>query len=163
VGESMPLPGKLAGLPLRRAPPGEVGQQKTNYAWSRRNQSQSQSQKWSIEGGRENGAGMSARQKKKTQARPTKGSSTKPCVPAIAALLLWFLFCGFGYVWCRLQVVSLGYSLSKAHRVQSQLLNDNKKLHLELARLRAPERLERIAIHKFGLNHPRKDQIVVLP
>ena len=82
---------------------------------------------------------------------------------AISAFFLWFLLSGFAYVWCRVQVVQLGYLLSDAHRQHTQLLNDNKKLQLELARLKAPERLERIAIQKLGLRHPTKDQIVVLP
>jgi cell division protein FtsL len=82
---------------------------------------------------------------------------------AISAFFLWFLLSGFAYVWCRVQVVQLGYLLSDAHRQHAQLLNDNKKLQLELARLKAPERVERIAIQKLGLRYPTKDQIVVLP
>ena len=106
---------------------------------------------------------MSPKRGKKSSTKSTKTSNARRWLPAVSAMLLWFLICGFGYVWCRVQVVNLGYSLSKGHRVHSQLLNDNKKLHLELARLRAPERIERLAIQKLGLNHPRKDQIVVLP
>ena len=61
-----------------------------------------------------------------------------------------------------MQVVQLGYKLSDADRIHTQFLNDSKKLHLELARLKAPERVERIAIEQLGLNRPRKEQIVVL-
>ena len=82
---------------------------------------------------------------------------------ATVAVFIWLLLSGFGYVWCRVQVVHLGYLLSDAHRIHTQLLNDNKKLHLELARLKAPERVERIAIQQLGLKHPTKEQIVVLP
>jgi cell division protein FtsL len=80
----------------------------------------------------------------------------------IIAVFLWLLLSGFGYVWCRVQVVELGYQLSDTHQLHNQLLNDNKKLHLELARLKAPERVQRIAIEQLGLKHPTKDQIVVL-
>ena len=80
----------------------------------------------------------------------------------IVAIFLWLLLSGFGYVWCRVQVVELGYQLSDIHRLHTRLLNDNKKLHLELARLKAPERVQRIAIEQLGLKHPTKDQIVVL-
>ena len=76
---------------------------------------------------------------------------------------LWLLLSGFGYVWCRVQVVELGYQLSDSHQLHNRLLNDNKKLHLELARLKAPERVQRIAIEQLGLKQPTKDQIVVLP
>ena len=81
---------------------------------------------------------------------------------AIFAVFTWLLFSGFGYVWCRVQVVHVGYLLSEVHRTNTRLLNDNKKLHLELARLKAPERVERIAIEQLGLKHPTKSQIVVL-
>ena len=84
-------------------------------------------------------------------------------MPAIIAIFFWVLFSSFAYVWCRVQVVHLGYLLSKAHQVHSRLLNDNKKLHLELARLKAPDRVERFAIEQLGLKHPSKNQIVVLP
>ena len=106
---------------------------------------------------------MSRKQKPKPLSQSTKLAGPRRKLPAIIALLLWFLISGFGYVWCRVQVVHLGYLLSKAHRQHTQLLNDNKKLHLELARLKAPERVERLAHQKLGLKRPSKDQIVVLP
>jgi cell division protein FtsL len=70
---------------------------------------------------------------------------------------------GFAYVWCQTQVVNLGYRLSEAHRQHAKLVDENKKLHLEMARLRAPERVEQIALRQLGLKHPDKDQIVLLP
>jgi cell division protein FtsL len=104
------------------------------------------------------------RKKKKTQAgkKAAKSNWRRRNIATIIAVFLWLLFSGFGYVWCRVQVVQLGYKLSEDHRVHTRLLNDSKKLHLELARLKAPERVERIAIEELGLNRPRKEQIVVL-
>lgn len=103
--------------------------------------------------------------KKKTKKSPKKKAKPKwrqRRLATIIAIFLWLLFSGFGYVWCRVQVVNLGYLLSDIHRLHTRLVNDNKKLHLELARLKAPERVQRIAIEKLGLKHPSKDQIVVL-
>ena len=103
--------------------------------------------------------------KKKTKKSPKKKAKPKWRqwrLATIIAIFLWLLFSGFGYVWCRVQVVNLGYLLSDIHRLHTRLVNDNKKLHLELARLKAPERVQRIAIEKLGLKHPTKDQIVVL-
>ena len=79
------------------------------------------------------------------------------------ALILWILVSCFAYVWCQTQVLNLGYRLSEAHRQHAKLADENKKLHLEMARLRAPERLEQIALRQLGLKHPDKDQIVLLP
>lgn len=106
---------------------------------------------------------MSRKQEKKKVKQSGKLARTRRKLPVIISLFLWFVLSGFGYVWCRVQVVQLGYLLSKIHREHTQLLNDNKKLHLELARLKAPERVERIALQKLGLKRPSKEQIVVLP
>jgi len=81
----------------------------------------------------------------------------------LVALVLWTMASGFAYVWCQTQVVNLGYRLSEAHRQHAKLVDENKKLHLEVARLRAPERVEQIALRQLGLKHPDKDQIVLLP
>jgi len=81
----------------------------------------------------------------------------------LVALVLWTMASGFAYVWCQTQVVNLGYRLSEAHRQHAKLADENKKLHLEMARLRAPERVEQIALRQLGLKHPDKDQIVLLP
>ena len=105
---------------------------------------------------------MSKKQKKKLPKEKIASKWRQRRFATIAAIFLWLLLSGFGYVWCRVQVVELGYQLSDIHRLHTRLLNDNKKLHLELARLKAPKRVQRIAIEKLGLKHPTKDQIVVL-
>ncbi|MGD8370587.1 MAG: cell division protein FtsL [Syntrophobacterales bacterium] len=106
---------------------------------------------------------MSKKPRKKTASKSAKQALKNRRIFATVAVFVWLLLSGFGYVWCRVQVVHLGYLLSDVHRIHTQLLNDNKKLHLELARLKAPERVERIAIQQLGLRHPTKEQIVVLP
>ena len=105
---------------------------------------------------------MSKKKTKKSPRKEAKPKWRKRRLATIIAIFLWLLFSGFAYVWCRVQVVNLGYLLSDIHRLHTRLVNDNKKLHLELARLKAPERVQRIAIEKLGLKHPTKDQIVVL-
>jgi cell division protein FtsL len=105
---------------------------------------------------------MSRKRKKQSPKKKVVSKWRQKRLATIVAIFLWLLLSGFGYVWCRVQVVELGYQLSEIHRQHTQLLNDNKKLHLELARLKAPERVQRIAIEQLGLKHPTKDQIVVL-
>lgn len=106
---------------------------------------------------------MSTEGTKRTATEAAKDARVRRRLTAVIALFLWLLFCAFTYVWCQVQVVQLGYKLSQVHQVHTRLLNDNKTLHLELARLRAPERVERVALQQLGLKQPRKDQIVVLP
>ena len=105
---------------------------------------------------------MSNKKKKRAGKKAATPNWRQRNISAIIAVFLWLLFSGFSYVWCRVHVVQLGYKLSDADRIHTQFLNDSKKLHLELARLKAPERVERIAIEQLGLNRPRKEQIVVL-
>ena len=105
---------------------------------------------------------MSKKRSKRSGPKQTNRIWRSGRIFTIFAVLIWLLFSGFGYVWCRVQVVHVGYLLSEVHRTNTRLLNDNKKLHLELARLKAPERVERIAIERLGLKHPTKSQIVVL-
>ena len=105
---------------------------------------------------------MSSERKKKSAKEKIASKWRQRRLTTVIAVFLWLLLSGFGYVWCRVEVVELGYQLSDTYQLNSRLLNDNKKLHLELARLKAPERVQRIAIEKLGLKHPTKDQIVVL-
>jgi cell division protein FtsL len=105
---------------------------------------------------------MSKKKKEQSTRKPSTRTWNQRRLSAVIAIFLWLILSGFAYVWCRVQVVHLGYLLSDVHRTHTQLLNDNKKLHLELARLRAPERVELIAIQQLGLNHPTKDQIIVV-
>ena len=105
---------------------------------------------------------MSKKKKRKLAKEKIASKWRQRRLTTLIAFFLWLLLSGFGYVWCRVQVVELGYQLSDIHRLHTRLLNDNKKLHLELARLKAPERVQSIAIEQLGLKQPTKDQIVVL-
>jgi cell division protein FtsL len=66
-------------------------------------------------------------------------------------------------VWLRLQVVQLGYVLSTASKLRSQLEQENRELRLELATLTSPARLEAVARTRLGLVEPDKGQLVLLP
>jgi len=105
---------------------------------------------------------MSKKKKKRSGRKQANRTWSHGRIFIIIAVFTWLLLSGFGYVWCRIQVVNLGYLLSEDHRIHTGLLNDNKKLDLELARLKAPERVEHIAIEQLGLKRPTKSQIVVL-
>jgi len=78
-------------------------------------------------------------------------------------LAIWLLATAFGYVWCRVQTVKLGYRISAELQRHAVLLDYNKKLQLELASLRQPERVEAIARQQLGLSPPQENQVLVLP
>ena len=80
------------------------------------------------------------------------------------------LFLGIGlvvmallHVWLRLQVVHLGYVLSTRSKLQSQLVQENRELKVELATLTSPGRLEAMARSRLGMIEPARAQVVVLP
>jgi cell division protein FtsL len=79
-------------------------------------------------------------------------------------LLLMGIFIGelLVYTWSRVQYTRTGYDISRAVREQQQLMAVQKELQVELARLKSPERLSRIAETSMGLKMPTSRQMVVV-
>lgn len=69
----------------------------------------------------------------------------------------------FIYTWCRVQYVRTGYEITKASDHQRELVKIRQNLMIELARLKSPERIERIAKQQLGLITPTPEQIMVIP
>ncbi len=66
------------------------------------------------------------------------------------------------YVWSRVQVVQLGYEISKMQADESDLAKQASSLEVELAKLKSPARLEEIAKKELGLQHPTAAQTVLV-
>jgi len=66
------------------------------------------------------------------------------------------------YVWSHHQIISLGYETSQATRDEQTLLQENKWLRLELAALKAPSRIEKMAQQQLGLGTPQKEQLIIV-
>ncbi|MCX8042806.1 MAG: cell division protein FtsL [Desulfobacterota bacterium] len=81
-------------------------------------------------------------------------------IVCMAVLLLAAFFLA---LWVRIYFIEIGYRISDAYRTHEALLQENKRLKLERAELRAPSRIERIATSKLGMAVPRPDQTVTLP
>jgi cell division protein FtsL len=60
--------------------------------------------------------------------------------------------------WCRVQVVRGGYEITRAQAEQRHLIADRENLRLELAHLKSPERIARIARDHLHLVAPSKQQ-----
>ena len=80
-------------------------------------------------------------------------------------IFMLFLFMGssIGYVWSNFERTQIGYDLSQLKKEEMRLREINRKLRLELAILKSPQRLESLAIEKLGLKQPSPEQIVLLP
>ena len=78
-------------------------------------------------------------------------------------LLIFFMAELLFYTWCRVQYVNTGYELSRASNYHQQLINLQNNLKVGLARLKSPQRIEKIAKQRLGLIHPSREQVIVLP
>ena len=67
----------------------------------------------------------------------------------------------FAYTWCRVQCVRMGYEITAASRTYEQQRTIRKNLAIELARLKAPKRIEALG-RQLGLAPPTTRQIVVM-
>jgi cell division protein FtsL len=67
------------------------------------------------------------------------------------------------YTWVRVQCVRVGYDISAVNQEQQHLTELQANLKVELARLKAPQRITKIAREKLGLTLPAPKQIMVLP
>jgi len=67
------------------------------------------------------------------------------------------------YTWLQVQIVNLSYDLSRAQKQRKELVEINKKLRIQLANLKAPDRIEQIALNQLGLRPPQRGQVEMLP
>ena len=77
------------------------------------------------------------------------------------AIMLVFIAELFAYTWSRVQCVRMGYEITAATRTYDQQRTIRKNLAIELARLKAPKRLEALG-QQLGLAPPETRQIVVM-
>ena len=66
------------------------------------------------------------------------------------------------YIWPRVQVVRLAYRLQTSEQHLRELLQERDQLRFELASLKDPQRIYRIATEQLGMSTPRHDQIVIV-
>jgi cell division protein FtsL len=59
-------------------------------------------------------------------------------------------------------VINLGYDLSEAMEEHWKLVGENKKLHIEIATLKSPARIERIAQEELEMEKPLSGQIILM-
>jgi hypothetical protein len=67
------------------------------------------------------------------------------------------------YTWFRVQCTQIGYETSRAMQTQGRQVMLQNNLKIELARLKSPERIVKIAQDRFGLAMPRAEQVISLP
>ena len=82
---------------------------------------------------------------------------------------IWIIFMAvfivelFIYTWCRVNYIDVGYEISKETKKQHELIALQNNLKIELASLKSPERIAKIAKDQLGLKAPTKSQTIVIP
>jgi cell division protein FtsL len=69
----------------------------------------------------------------------------------------------FLYTWVRVQCVRVGYEIGALNKEQRNLTELQDNLRVELARLKSPQRITKIAREKLGLTLPAPKQMMVMP
>jgi cell division protein FtsB len=80
-------------------------------------------------------------------------------------VMILFLFIAelLFYTYCRVQCVQMGIAISIERSKQGELAALQNSLKIELARLKAPERISIIARKNLGLGMPDPAQIILVP
>ena len=78
-------------------------------------------------------------------------------------IVIALVFCSLLFVWSRLEVVQIGYEISRADKVYQDLIKENQCLRVEVASLKSPSRIEEIAKNRLGFINPRHEQIIIIP
>ena len=82
-----------------------------------------------------------------------------------ACLIFMGLFIGelLFYTWCRVQSIQVRYEISELAADQDRLMMLQDNLKIELARLKAPQRIAKIAKERLGLILPTNKQLMLIP
>lgn len=66
------------------------------------------------------------------------------------------------FVWTRIQVIQLGYEVSRIRKETTDLMRQRDRLEADIAELKSPDRLSRVASERFGMRLPMGDEVVIL-
>lgn len=82
----------------------------------------------------------------------------------LSALIFIFSLTGlvFFYTWCRVQCTKGGYTLTEETNRHNRLLSRQSALKTELARLKSPERIARVATTVLDMQMPAEERILFI-
>jgi len=70
--------------------------------------------------------------------------------------------CALAFVWTRVRVVQVGYEVSELNQQVTELKRQKDQLEVDVARLKSPDRLEKVAVAHFGMRPPGAGEIVFI-
>jgi len=66
------------------------------------------------------------------------------------------------YVWSHLRMTDLEYKVAEEMNRKEQLLEEQRQLKVEVATLKAPNRIESIVREKLQMTYPQREQVIHL-
>lgn len=66
------------------------------------------------------------------------------------------------YVWSHVNMTKLEYQVAEEIGIGERLREEQKKLKVEIATLKAPQRIEVIARNKLQMSYPERDQVILI-
>ena len=90
---------------------------------------------------------------------PTPIQQRPPAAQVAYKTLLPVALCCVGYVWLRLEALKAGYRLEALETALKSQQQEERRLDLELARLRHPAAIEARAISELGMRLPEPQQL----
>lgn len=66
------------------------------------------------------------------------------------------------YVWFHIQATRLNYQIAEEIHDKNKLIEENRRLKVEIATLKSPQRIETIASVKLKMGYPKSDQVVYI-
>lgn len=88
---------------------------------------------------------------------------SRPFFMVVLSVLLTLAIVGaIFYIGLRVKVVNLGYRINQEIQAKERTIEENKRLSLEIARLKSPTRIEFEAKERLGLQLPAPHQIVYI-
>ncbi|OGP91225.1 MAG: cell division protein FtsL, partial [Deltaproteobacteria bacterium RBG_19FT_COMBO_43_11] len=72
------------------------------------------------------------------------------------------MFIALIYVGSHIRMTELEYNVAAQLSEKEQKLEEQKKLRLELAMLKSPQRIEGVARNKLHMSYPESNQVIVL-
>jgi len=99
-----------------------------------------------------------ARPRTVTDVRETTGLRVSTFVLSLLVLVAVALV----YVWSHLHNTQLKYQIAEEMTVRDSLIEENRRLKVEIATLKSPQRIESIARDKLKLQYPEREQVVLI-
>lgn len=96
------------------------------------------------------------------QDRETGEASLGSKYPTFIVVALVLMFVALIYVGSHIRMTRMEYEIAAALSAKELLQEEQKKLKLEMAMLKAPQRIEQIAKTRLQMSYPDTEQVIVI-